>query len=113
MLENWTYYDLQQEIEHNAKREGLKVEHIDLKYTSLQCNKCGYTSSENRNKNDLDKFKCGNYGNSENADYNVSLIIVKRFTDPECEKIALAWIKKKKLEKVIDKSQFRIVKIAL
>lgn len=47
-------------------------------YTSQECSKCGHIEKANRLSQEL--FVCQNCGYSDNADYNASKVILKRFT---------------------------------
>ena len=46
--------------------------------TSIECSKCGHIGKENRLSQE--SFVCQNCGYSDNADYNASKVILKRFT---------------------------------
>lgn len=54
----------------------INVIKVDAKYSSQECNNCGYISKDNRAKQEL--FKCVQCGHSGNADYEASLTILKR-----------------------------------
>jgi putative transposase len=69
-LKSWTYYDLQQKIEHKAKVAGIEVRKVNPQYTSKRCSRCGCIDENNR-KNQAD-FKCVTCGYSTNADYNAA-----------------------------------------
>lgn len=69
-LKSWTYYDLQQKIEHKAKVAGIEVRKVNPQYTSQRCSRCGCIDENNR-KNQAD-FKCVTCGYSTNADYNAA-----------------------------------------
>ncbi len=75
VLENWTYYDLQEKIIYKAKREGIEIKFVNSSYTSQTCSKCNYVDKENR-KTQV-KFICKNCGFKANADYNASQNISK------------------------------------
>ena len=49
---------------------------VDAKYSSQECNSCGYISKENRPTQEL--FKCVKCGHSGNADYEASITILNR-----------------------------------
>jgi putative transposase len=69
-LKSWTYYDLQQKIEHKAKVAGIEVRKVNPQYTSQRCSRCGCIDENNR-KSQAD-FKCVTCGYSTNADYNAA-----------------------------------------
>jgi putative transposase len=69
-LKSWTYYDLQQKIEHKAEVAGIEVRKVNPQYTSQRCSRCGCIDENNR-KNQAD-FKCVTCGYSTNADYNAA-----------------------------------------
>lgn len=47
-------------------------------YTSLECSNCGHIEKGNRLSQEL--FVCQRCGYTDNADYNASKVILKRFT---------------------------------
>ena len=75
ILRNWSYYQLQQYIEYEAEREGIKVRYIDPAYTSQTCARCGHVDKENRQTQE--KFICTKCGFELNADHNASINIAR------------------------------------
>lgn len=69
-LKSWTYYDLQQKIEHKAKVAGIEVRKVNPRYTSQRCSRCGYINKDNRQTQA--EFRCLNCGYKTNADYNAA-----------------------------------------
>ena len=55
------------------KTELIKV---DAKYSSQECNNCGYIAKENRPNQEM--FRCIKCGHEGNADFNASRVILKR-----------------------------------
>ena len=53
-LHSWSFYRLAQYVEYKAILAGIKVEHVNPKYTSQTCPNCG-----ERNKASDRKYKCG------------------------------------------------------
>jgi IS605 OrfB family transposase len=70
LLNNWSYFQLEQFITYKAIAKGIKVEHVDARYTSQRCSKCGHTCRSNR-KSQSD-FCCQQCGFRLNADLNAS-----------------------------------------
>ncbi len=70
LLDNWSYYDLQQKIEYKANEHGIKVNFIKPQYTSQRCNECGYIHMDNRKTQA--EFKCIKCGHKSNADINAA-----------------------------------------
>jgi transposase, IS605 OrfB family, central region len=55
-LHTWSFYRLAQFIEYKANLLGIKVEHVDPKYTSQSCPKCG---TLNKARDRKYRCKCG------------------------------------------------------
>lgn len=70
LLNNWSYFQLEQFITYKAMSKGIDVKHIDARYTSQKCSKCGFTCRSNR-KSQSD-FSCKQCGFRLNADLNAS-----------------------------------------
>jgi putative transposase len=84
LLKNWSYFDLQQKIKYKADENGIEINFINPKYTSLRCSSCGSIDKENRDcKNNQAKFECIVCGHNENADINAS----KNISLPRIEEI--------------------------
>lgn len=56
ILDNWSVFDLQQDIIYKAKREGIKIRFVKPEYTSQTCSVCGMRGM--RPKQDV--FICSN-----------------------------------------------------
>jgi len=59
-LKSWAYFQLQTDIEYKAKVEGITIEWVEPKYTSVTCPTCGNVDKENRSSEDVTKFSCIN-----------------------------------------------------
>ena len=70
LLNNWSYFQLAQFLTYKALAKGINVKHIDARYTSQRCSKCGFTCRSNR-KSQSD-FCCKQCGFKLNADLNAS-----------------------------------------
>lgn len=70
VLRNWSYYELQKDIEYKAALEGITVRKINPYLTSQTCSKCGHY--EKGQRSEQAKFLCKSCGYEENADFNAS-----------------------------------------
>ena len=102
VLRNWSYYELQSQIEYKAKIHGIEVRKINARYTSQVCSFCGHYDKSNR-ETQAD-FVCKNpeckmyreENNKEkntgkvNADFNASRNIAKStlFIDKKSKKMS-------------------------
>jgi IS605 OrfB family transposase len=68
-LNNWAFYELEQFIRYKAESVGKRVVHVDARYTSQKCSKCGYVHKSNRNGH---KFKCRECGFELHSDLNAA-----------------------------------------
>ncbi len=59
-LKSWAYYQLQTDIEYKSKVEGITIEWVKPKNTSITCPTCGNVDKENRSSEDVTKFSCIN-----------------------------------------------------
>lgn len=57
-LKSWAYYQLQTDIQYKAKVEGITIEWVQPKNTSITCPTCGNIDKENRSSKDVTKFSC-------------------------------------------------------
>lgn len=57
-LKSWSYYQLQTDIQYKAKVEGITIEWVQPKNTSITCPTCGNVDKENRSSEDVTKFSC-------------------------------------------------------
>jgi len=71
-LSSWPFYQLELLLTYKAEALGKKVVHVDARYTSQKCNRCGHTDKANRVKS---KFHCKRCGFKAHADYNAALNI--------------------------------------
>lgn len=62
-------------VESLTEKLGLHFLEIDPKYTSRQCNHCGHTAKDNRDK---EKFLCVECGNFDDADINAAKNILQK-----------------------------------
>lgn len=75
LLEDWSYFQLQNYIEYKAKAEGIKVEYVNPENTSTTCACCGETENTERRKNSIficHNPKCKNCDKEVNADLNAA-----------------------------------------
>jgi len=75
VLRNWSYFDLQKDIDYKAKRNGIKVVKIDPYHTSQTCSQCGHYEPDQRKSQS--EFVCAKCGVKLNADYNAALNIAR------------------------------------
>ena len=69
MLNNWSFFQLEQFITYKAMMKGIDVKHIDAAYTSQRCSKCAFTYKTNRKGH---SFSCKSCGFKLNSDLNAS-----------------------------------------
>jgi IS605 OrfB family transposase len=79
LINNWSYFQLEQFITYKAAAKGISVKHIDARYTSQRCSKCGFICRSNR-KSQSD-FCCNKCGFRLNADLNASRNICNKHLD--------------------------------
>lgn len=65
-----------------ARKYGITVSFVDPHFTSKTCPKCGYIHKENRQKEDIHKFRCMHCGYEGQADYVASINIKNRIIKP-------------------------------
>jgi len=70
LLNNWSFFQLEQFLIYKAMPKGIAIKYIDARYTSQRCSSCSYICSSNR-KNQAD-FCCKSCGFKLNADLNAS-----------------------------------------
>jgi IS605 OrfB family transposase len=73
LLNNWSFFQLEQFFTYKAEAKGISVVHVDARYTSQGCSACGFVDRKNRDGNN---FCCRECGFSLNADLNASRNIV-------------------------------------
>ena len=65
-LHSWAFGQLRAFIEHKARKEGVRVELVDPRNTSLTCPGCGEV--DKRNRPETDRFQCVGCGLAGPAD---------------------------------------------
>ncbi len=78
-LNSWNFFQLESFLKYKSENKECVVEHVDSRYTSQKCSKCGHIERGNRTKQS--RFKCKHCGYSLNADYNASINISKNHQD--------------------------------
>ena len=69
MLNNWSFFQLEQFITYKAMVKGIDMKHIDAAYTSQRCSKCGFVCKSNRKQH---SFSCKQCSFKLNSDLNAS-----------------------------------------
>lgn len=69
MLNNWSFFQLEQFITYKAMEKGIDVMYVDAKYTSQTCSKCSFRSKNNRKQH---SFNCNSCSFTINSDLNAS-----------------------------------------
>jgi IS605 OrfB family transposase len=77
-IHDWPFADLQEKICYKATAEGIPVETVDPKDTSITCRKCGQATPEFR---DGTEFSCRRCGYEVHADVNAAINIAKRYAE--------------------------------
>ena len=75
-LHSWAFHQLRLYIEYKAKLYTVPLVIVNPKYTSQECNICGYIHKENRKSQS--EFLCQQCGHFEHADINAAKNIGKR-----------------------------------
>ena len=78
LLNNWSYFQLEQFLTYKAMVKGIGVVYIDARYTSQRCSKCGFACRSNRKQH---SFYCKQCGFRLNADLNASRNICNKHLD--------------------------------
>ncbi len=81
-INGWSFYQLESFLVYKAQNNGCYVEHVDARYTSQRCSKCGHKERGNRVKQSI--FKCKKCGFQLNADLNASRNIRQNYMDTKC-----------------------------
>jgi IS605 OrfB family transposase len=76
-IHDWPFAELQSKIAYKAQAEGIPVEAVNPRNTSITCRKCGQTNREYRDGAD---FECSRCGYEVHADVNAAVNIAN------CEK---------------------------
>ena len=75
---NLSYRQVLQRVEMLCEENRVTFRSVLPYNTSIECSKCGHIEKGNRLSQE--SFVCQNCGYSDNADYNASKVILKRFT---------------------------------
>ncbi len=80
VLRNWSYFELQSQIEYKAKMYGIKVVKVQTKHITQKCHKCGTVDPDAVNL-DNRTYTCSNadceiYNKRLNVDYNASMNVL-------------------------------------
>lgn len=67
---NWAFAQLQDFLTYKAQMCGVKLEHVDPRYTSQRCFLCGHTERANRKTQET--FLCRVCGHADHADRNAA-----------------------------------------
>lgn len=78
-INRWNFFQLEQFLTYKAAGRGIGVVHVDARYTSQRCSKCGSIKRSNRRCQSI--FKCKNCGFSHNADLNAAKNICLKYLD--------------------------------
>jgi len=78
-INSWNFYQLEQFIKYKAEARSISVEHVDARYTSQRCSKCGNIKRSNRKSQSC--FECKRCGFKLNADLNAARNIVLKHLD--------------------------------
>ncbi len=78
-LHNWSFHELELFLEYKGTAKCIKVDHVDARYTSQKCSRCGHISRSNRKCQAI--FKCVQCGFSLNADLNAARNIELNYRD--------------------------------
>jgi putative transposase len=75
-MNDWSYYELQRQIEYKARWEGLPVIYVNPSGTSVKCSACGSRMARVPKKNR--KLKCQSCGVTVDRDVNAARNILAR-----------------------------------
>lgn len=75
LIADASWGEFKEKVRSLTEKLGLHFLEIDPKNTSRQCNHCGHTAKENRDK---EKFLCVECGNFEDADINAAKNILDK-----------------------------------
>ena len=71
-LSGWSYSDLEEKLTYKCKRNGIRVEFVDARYTSQKCSVCKTIDKASRKGN---RYTCRHCGSRMHADTNVAINI--------------------------------------
>lgn len=74
-IHDWPFAEIQRKIGYKAREEGIPVQAVDPRGTSMTCRKCG---SENPSARDGRDFHCLDCGYQVHADINAAINIAKK-----------------------------------
>jgi IS605 OrfB family transposase len=75
-LSSWSFHQLGSFLTYKARRAGVPLVHVDPRYTSQTCHRCGHR--DKRNRPDQETFICRSCGVVAHADHNAALNIAQR-----------------------------------
>lgn len=78
-INGWNFYQLELFLTYKAEAKGIKVVHIDPRYTSQRCSKCGNIDKKNRKNQSI--FCCRKCNFKHNADLNAAKNICLKYLD--------------------------------
>jgi putative transposase len=81
-VNGWGFFQLDSFLTYKASFAGCFVDHVDPRYTSRKCSRCGHTEKGNRVKQSI--FKCQHCGFTLNADLNAARNISNNYQDAKC-----------------------------
>jgi len=73
-IHDWPFAEIQEKIAYKAQEEGIPVQTVDPKNTSITCRECGETNPEFR---DGHEFECWDCGYEVHADVNAAINIAQ------------------------------------
>ena len=71
-LSAWSYSDLEFKLIYKCRRNGIRVEFVDARYTSQKCSVCKTIDKASRKGN---RYVCRHCGNEMHADVNAAINI--------------------------------------
>ena len=71
-LSGWSYSDLEEKLTYKCKRNGIRVEFVDARYTSQKCSVCKTIDKASRKGN---RYICRHCGSRMHADTNAAINI--------------------------------------
>lgn len=75
-MSSWPFHQMEQFLTYKSEALGKTVGHVDARYTSKKCNRCGHINGANRKKS---RFHCKSCGYHEHADLNAAYNIRDRY----------------------------------
>ena len=73
-LHDWPFAEIQEKIAYKAQEQGIPVQKLNPKNTSITCRECDATNPAFR---DGDEFECWNCGYEVHADVNAAINIAQ------------------------------------